>query len=441
MSETVRILLVEDTKAISMMVVKMVEKATGVPVDLAENLSEARKFIAVRGNSYALALLDLSLPDALDGEISEVWEQTGIPSVVFSGKSDEQQRSKCFASGVIDYVVKDSFSAVVYLSRLVKQLLNNRETVTLLAGDVDDINEDYRSLTERLLLKTKRCANVEDILEAIKASNDVQSVLVGETFGDLTGVEVIRKIREKFDRERVAIIGVPGENRSLALQLIKNGADDYILAPIHPEEFCSRVNAVLERRQLLCELNDVANRDFLTGCRNRRSFFDDIEQAHKSAAAEGLMTAIVMVDIDHFKRVNDDWGHDIGDELLQTLGQEMQANCPPDAIVARFGGEEFGIFVPAASKEQLEDYLTQLVEETGSIKDFKDGLSITVSAGACMLETGKFDVDAMLRVADQQLYLSKNAGRNQYHLIDYALDADPSESHGISRSGKGDRDN
>lgn len=440
MSKNTRILLVEDTKAMAMMVVKMVENATGLPVDLAENLSEARKFISVSGPSYAIALLDLSLPDAPDGEIAEVWQQHGIPSVVFSGKADESQRTEFFSEGVIDYVVKDSFSAVVYLSRLVKQLMDNREFVAILAGDESEIGDDYKVLTERLLVKTIRVPRLEDIMATLDDDETVQMVLIGEKMGSRSGLEVIRKIREKFDRERIAIVGVPGQNRLMASQFIKNGADDYILAPIYPEEYCSRINAVLERKQLLCELSDVANCDFLTGCRNRRSFFEDIDNAHRKAKASGQKTAIVMIDIDHFKSVNDDWGHDVGDQVLKSLGQALREDCPRNSIVARFGGEEFALFIPAETDAELESYLSELIEETGNFKNFKDGLSITVSAGACVLDDEEFDIDAMLRIADEQLYKSKNAGRNQYHLINYRDSKDPLESHGTSRSGSGDRD-
>lgn len=152
------------------------------------------------------------------------------------------------------------------------------------------------------------------------------------------------------------------------------------------------------------ELADLASRDMLTGLPNRRFFMQNA--AHACRTPGGVL---MMVDVDHFKRINDTYGHATGDAVLETLGRHMQAVIRTGDLVARIGGEEFAIFLNNAPGEVVQDIGNRLSE--GIILPTHHGKErITVSIGAAMSD-GIRALDRLLREADDALYRAKAEGR------------------------------
>lgn len=167
-------------------------------------------------------------------------------------------------------------------------------------------------------------------------------------------------------------------------------------------EAISRQNVELER---------LATTDPLTECMNRRSFFSKFETAWKSSEAEATPLACIMVDIDHFKSVNDTRGHSTGDEVLKAVAAILRVTARDGDLVSRFGGEEFCILLPK----------TSLKEATAAAERFRrkiasapiEGLSITASLGVSERTLGARQPSQLLEQADQSLYVAKEQGRNQ----------------------------
>eukprot|EP00903_Cladosiphon_okamuranus_P001254 g1252.t1 len=166
----------------------------------------------------------------------------------------------------------------------------------------------------------------------------------------------------------------------------------------------------------------AAQRDALTGLRNRRALFDDAESAlaGNHPAGKGQSFCLAMMDIDHFKQVNDTYGHSCGDKVLILLGRLLEERLDPRDIAGRTGGEEFVLVFPGASKEkafQMVDELRQLFERsTPAIEDLK--APVTLSAGISHCPSGETDLSAALFRADEALYEAKKAGRNRVCLFD-----------------------
>ena len=167
-------------------------------------------------------------------------------------------------------------------------------------------------------------------------------------------------------------------------------------------------NELAERNR---ELQYLATRDPLTGCLNRRSFFETFNQLWNLASRHQLSLSCYMVDVDHFKRVNDQHGHGVGDEVLRRVAQIILETARDSDIVCRYGGEEFCVLLPqtdigqaAHAAERLRCAIEQL--------EFKD-LSITASIGVSSFGQGATDPQGLLDQADQCLYVAKRCGRNQ----------------------------
>lgn len=156
----------------------------------------------------------------------------------------------------------------------------------------------------------------------------------------------------------------------------------------------------------------LARTDALTGIANRRL----LNEAMANLNVEAKEYALILVDIDHFKRVNDTYGHDVGDDVLRELGMLLVAESEERHLVGRFGGEEFLIIMPNAKKEEVSR-LAESIREKVSTFPFETSagtLHITVSLGAC--HSNDIEVDSVLKHADEALYHAKESGRNRFIL-------------------------
>jgi diguanylate cyclase (GGDEF)-like protein/PAS domain S-box-containing protein len=164
------------------------------------------------------------------------------------------------------------------------------------------------------------------------------------------------------------------------------------------------------------ELQVLAERDSLTGCLNRRAFFDRANAEFDSISPESGEIAIIMLDIDQFKAINDDYGHGVGDEVIESLAVVLQSGLRSNEVLGRYGGEEFIVLVPDSSMalaSGIADRLRQEVENVVAavVSTLKD--PVTASFGVSSSGGGAADVGALIDQADQALYVSKERGRNR----------------------------
>ncbi len=169
-------------------------------------------------------------------------------------------------------------------------------------------------------------------------------------------------------------------------------------------------NALLFRR-----VEEMARRDGLTGLYNHATFQQELHSLVQQAVAEGAPLSLVMSDVDFFKNVNDDFGHQAGDDVLRELARLWKAALPDSAVIARYGGEEFIAALPGIDEHQsseLAEFLRQSIAEHPFLSNGAQ-LSVTASFGVAELGDGTQRTDDLVRVADQCLYAAKNAGRNR----------------------------
>jgi diguanylate cyclase (GGDEF)-like protein len=167
---------------------------------------------------------------------------------------------------------------------------------------------------------------------------------------------------------------------------------------------------------LLTQLAEEARTDTLTGLLNRRGFDERaaLELAH--ARRDGRSVAVVTFDIDFFKRVNDEWGHEIGDRVLVRIG-ELLANLTREIdVAARFGGEEFVVLLPGCTSSQAETF-TERIRHALAADDSADLPTVRLSAGI-LAEVAPLGIETMLRGADSALYNAKRAGRDRVVICD-----------------------
>jgi diguanylate cyclase (GGDEF)-like protein len=173
-----------------------------------------------------------------------------------------------------------------------------------------------------------------------------------------------------------------------------------------------RVNKVQEQNK---ELHYLATRDPLTGCLNRRSYSQKFEVEFNLALTQRTDLSCIMVDLDHFKRVNNNHGHGVGDTVIKLLAKAMQFSCRDEDIIGRFGGEEFCIVLPNQSIQaglKVAERIRRGMQEE-CVKQFKNGPQVTTSLGVASINNNPDNPDHLNNMADEAFYEAKYMGRNR----------------------------
>ncbi|HEY0000840.1 MAG TPA: GGDEF domain-containing protein, partial [Actinoplanes sp.] len=172
--------------------------------------------------------------------------------------------------------------------------------------------------------------------------------------------------------------------------------------------------AAHDNARLFAQVNEHARTDALTGIANRRHFFDAARGAIEAARRDGTPLAAVMLDIDHFKKINDEYGHQAGDEVIREVVRRLSVTCRTGDLLARYGGEEFVLLLPdtgtdaaAAIAERLRADVANLPATTAA-----GPVPVTISIGVAHL-AGAEEIDALLARADAGLYRAKTSGRDR----------------------------
>lgn len=173
---------------------------------------------------------------------------------------------------------------------------------------------------------------------------------------------------------------------------------------------------LVSHRQML-EINQLAHTDEMTGLPNRRAFMREAASRFSKTDFEEFGLCILLIDLDHFKSVNDRYGHDVGDKTLIHVAREIESTAPRGSLVARLGGEEFAVLLPFEALSELHQYGEQMRARVASRPCIHDGVGIrvTISIGAG-IATREDTVSSVLTRADCALYAAKDQGRNRFSM-------------------------
>lgn len=409
-----KILIVEDNKALAKIIAKKLSSALKMEVDVAYSMHEAKLFIA-RYN-YFLALLDINLPDAPDGEIVDYAAKKGLHTIVLSSNIDKEFRKQILKKNIIDYVNKSGVNDIHYIIHIIQRLKKNRNHKVLVVDDSRVFRQTMQNILENLFFKVISVAHGEEAIGMLKSQPDISLVLTDYNMPVMDGLELTKQIRETYSKNELSILALSGnEDEEITALFLKHGANDYIKKPFSKEEFSCRVNNSVEALENIQLITNYANRDFLTGLFNRRYFFKEVNDYIDEIKQSSEQFALGMIDIDHFKQVNDTYGHDVGDKVITSLADILRSATNPQDVVARFGGEEFCVVLKNVNKHSAQEIFERLRENTEQfsyhVKD-DEYIHFTISIGALMFHEDE-SLEENLNEADMLLYKAKNNGRNQ----------------------------
>jgi two-component system cell cycle response regulator len=263
-----------------------------------------------------------------------------------------------------------------------------------------------------------------EALEMLERNDAPSLIILDWMMPGMTGVEVCRRIRQRSSEPYTYILLLTSKSQKEDLiEGMEAGADDYVTKPFDQNELQVRLRAgtrlVDLQSQLLKareELREQATRDFLTRLWNRSSILTELSRELARSERDARPMGVVIVDLDHFKNINDTYGHLAGDAVLREAARRMQGSIRQYDSIGRYGGEEFLILFPGCGEDesyaQADRLRKQLAQTEMSVNDSK--LRVTASFGVTVAQPGEiYTQEVLIRKADEALYLAKKSGRNR----------------------------
>ncbi|GAA3914094.1 diguanylate cyclase [Litoribacillus peritrichatus] len=293
-----------------------------------------------------------------------------------------------------------------------------KETILI----VDDIAQNLQILGEVLSAQGYRVAVATNGLQAIDVAQKVKPdlILLDVMMPEMDGYESCRRMKNIPEIENIPVIFLTARNTSEDLVAgFEAGAVDFVSKPFINVELLVRVKTQVRMKHLVeelerknIELENKAIHDDLTGLFNHGHMFERLTHCQEIGVRYGTSLSVIMFDVDHFKSVNDNWGHQVGDQVLKKVSQIIKDTVRKTDIAGRYGGEEFMVICQETTIENTYALAERIRENIAQADTGYEGLRVTISGGVAESRVGE-PVEQLVNRADELLYESKNSGRNK----------------------------
>ncbi|MBN2651792.1 MAG: diguanylate cyclase [Spirochaetales bacterium] len=430
-----KILILEDNEGLALLISEVVQDC-GYKSHCITNGNEATKWLLE--NSPFFIIMDYSLPDMTAKQLVTQFKEMKIPLPPFmisTGQGDEKTAVEMMKLGAIDYIIKDRhFFEVLPLSihRIAREIENERQKL---------IAQEKLLESERRFQKLFNTMNEGVILfdentQILEANTAVQTIF-GKNKSEIIG--------KKISELSLNVINLDSESNTLytcPLLLVireKKQINNYIIglrrdnsgfswlnvntSPLTDETgtYIATFMDITQREEQLKKLQELSTTDQLTELHNRRYILETTKNIQNSSRRENKTFSIAMLDIDHFKKLNDKYGHLAGDEVLKKFSQTIRENLRSYDIAGRFGGEEFIIILPNTAKEEAAEILARILstirKTTICYKNSKIMMTFTCGIAESSEIENKEDTEQLIELADIRLYKGKSLGRDNIQLI------------------------
>jgi two-component system, cell cycle response regulator len=292
----------------------------------------------------------------------------------------------------------------------------------LLADDSGTSRILLRSALQRWGYQVVLAEDGAEALDILSQPDAPPMAILDWVMPEMTGPEVCRRIRQTHrDLYTYILLLTSKHTKNETVEGLGAGADDYIVKPFDELELevrlrCGKriVDLQMDLLQAREELRERANKDLLTLLPNRSAIVTTLEHEFARSYRDGRSVGIILLDIDHFKKINDTYGHFAGDEVLRETAHRLKHNMRPYDQVGRYGGEEFLVVLPNCDLEQASAQAERMRKRLNEQPMKIEGSEIAVSAsfGVTISDGSERSPDLLVRVADEALYQAKAGGRN-----------------------------
>ena len=354
------VLIVEPSRTVAYTLSTLFGKH-GFEPRVARSGQEALEMLKVKPAELLCFTFELGDMDSIDFFITAKAQKLvhHQPGVMFTSTLRKSIINRALMAGVTECFSKRNLEQ---LEQFVERFAASNDVCisgkVLLVEDSRSSAMFYRQVLERMGLQIELCQSAEDAIERFAAENFDMVVTDYILSGAKTGFSVIRAVRDSTGKKALTpILAISSfDDMARKVEILRNGANDFVCKPVLSEELEVRVFNMLMLQKLMhrlesqhLQMKDIATRDALTSLYNRY-YLNEISPALISDAHESRQSlSLMVIDVDHFKHINDTLGHRTGDQVLQQIAKVLQGMCRSDDLVARIGGEEFIIILPGVT--------------------------------------------------------------------------------------------
>lgn len=290
---------------------------------------------------------------------------------------------------------------------------------------VDDQLRQAERISQELSVEHRVTVEADPIRALNAARGPVDLLIINAASDTMDGLRFVAQARSDSASRSVPILAVvDSHERQRVVKALELGVNDVLARPIDPEELAARSRTLIRHKRYADFLRnrldhslEMAVTDALTGLHNRRYMAGQLEPLVAHSNRGGASAAVLILDIDHFKRINDTFGHDAGDEVLTEFAVRLATNVRAVDLPCRFGGEEFVVVMPDTRVEDasvIADRIRAQVAGTAfSVMGGRESLNVTISIGVAATMGETDSTDSLLKRADEALYEAKQSGRNR----------------------------
>lgn len=344
-------------------------------------------------------------------------DEVPCPIIYMSARDDLQARVNAVRSGSDAFLCKTfNLADLKTILDVIIPLQQNVKHKVLIVDD-DKISAQYcTTILENANIQILTLSKLENIFERI-ITFDPDLILLDMYMPDINGVEMASVIRQHQNFSTIPIVIMSGETDiNKQFKMRSAGADDFILKPFKPRHL---VDTVLNRIQRSRQTKHLIFTDGLTGLMLFSKIKDQVVNLLDSCLRYSLDFSIALIDLDHFKNINDTYGHLMGDQILREFSEFLQARIRKSDIVTRSGGEEFTIIFPYTTGNNAKQAVNSFREALSHRSHRANGQEFKISFSAGISSIDQYqDLESLLAAADQALYRAKEKGRNTTKLSD-----------------------
>lgn len=290
---------------------------------------------------------------------------------------------------------------------------------------VDDHERQAQRIAAELAIEHRPVVESDPEKALMTARGPVDLVIVNATARSFDGLRFTAHLRSDESTRHLPVLAVVDfDERPRLVKALEIGVNDILPKPIDPQELAARARTQIRRKRYTDYLRDnldhsleLAVTDQLTGLHNRRYMVGQLEALVKRATLGGDPVACLLIDIDHFKKINDGYGHDVGDEVLREFAVRLASNVRAIDLPCRYGGEEFVVVMPDTRLEDAHRIAERIrLHVAGSpfrVKQGEELLTVTISVGVAATLGPNERPETLLKRADEGVYEAKASGRNK----------------------------
>ncbi len=292
---------------------------------------------------------------------------------------------------------------------------NSKEPQIMIVDDVSENIDFLENILQKSGFRTISASSGEQAIELLK-EHTPDLILLDIVMPGLSGFETCAKIQSNRDFIDIPVIFLSAKkDEKTIIESFIYGGIDYVVKPFNSPELLARVNTHLQLKSAKEKLNILAFSDSLTGLYNRRKIIETLDHEMARSKRYGENMSFIMIDIDLFKKVNDTYGHNIGDKALIRFAEIVRSSLRETDFAGRLGGEEFGIILPQTNRDQamiVAERIRSRIEKEAANKA-KGIPPFTASFGVAEYEKKNISSDLLTQKADKALYRAKELGRNR----------------------------